>query len=94
MRFSLPRLRMPQLSLPRLRLPRLPGMFIFAWLFAALKGWVMGSRPKDNDSLVMYDRMLLWLTFGPGGDRLYYGDLGVDAGRTAPGERSFPLRQA
>lgn len=93
MRFSLPRLRMPQLSLPRLRLPRLPGMFIFAWLFAALKGWVMGSRPKDNDSLVMYDRMLLWLTFG-GGDRLYYGDLGVDAGRTAPGERSFPLRQA
>ncbi len=54
----------------------------------------MGSRPKDNDSLVMYDRMLLWLTFGPGGDRLYYGDLGVDAGRTAPGERSFPLRQA
>jgi hypothetical protein len=32
------RLRMPQLSLPRLRLPRLPGMFIFAWLFAALKG--------------------------------------------------------
>mgnify|MGYP001101858334 CR=1 FL=1 len=64
MRFSLPRLRMPQLSLPRLRLPRLPGMFIFAWLFAALKGWVMGSRPKDNDSLVMYDRMLLWLTFG------------------------------
>ncbi len=38
MRFSLPRLRMPQLSLPRLRLPRLPGMFIFAWLFAALKG--------------------------------------------------------
>ena len=64
MRFSLPRLRMPQLSLPRLRLPRLPGMFIFAWLFAALKGWVMGSRPIDNDSLVMYDRMLLWLTFG------------------------------
>lgn len=93
MRFSLPRLRMPQLSLPRLRLPRLPGMFIFAWLFAALKGWVMGSRPKDNDSLVMYDRMLLWLTFGTAAIG-YYGDLGVDAGRTAPGERSFPLRQA
>ncbi len=57
----------------RLRMPREPAsaetaaiarMFIFAWLFAALKGWVMGSRPKDNDSLVMYDRMLLWLTFG------------------------------
>ena len=59
MRLSLPRLKMPQW-----RLPRLPGMFIFAWLFAALKGWVMGSRQKDNDSLVMYDRMLLWLTLG------------------------------
>ena len=59
MRFSLPRLRLPQL-----RLPRLPGMGIFAWLFAALKGWVMGSRDKDSDSLIMYDRMLLWLTFG------------------------------
>lgn len=46
MRFSLPRLRMPQLSLPRLRLPRLPGMFIFAWLFAALKGWVDGLAPE------------------------------------------------
>ena len=49
MRFSLPRLKMPQLGLPRLKLPRLPGMFILR-LFAALKGWVMGSRPKDNDS--------------------------------------------
>ena len=59
MRVSLPRLRLPQL-----RLPRLPGMRIFAWLFAALKGWVMGSRDKDSDSLIMYDRMLLWLTLG------------------------------
>ena len=58
------RLSLPRLKMPRLRLPRLPGMFIFAWLFAALKGWVMGSRQKDTDSLVMYDRMLLWLTFG------------------------------
>ena len=34
------------------------------WLFAALKGWVMGSRQKDNDSLIMYDRTLFWLTLG------------------------------
>ena len=47
------RLSLPRLKMPRLRLPRLPGMFIFAWLFAALKGWVMGSRQKDTDSLVM-----------------------------------------
>lgn len=26
------------------------------------KGWVMGSREKDTDSLIMYDRTLLWLT--------------------------------
>lgn len=24
----------------------------------------MGSREKDTDSLIMYDRTLLWLTFG------------------------------
>lgn len=24
----------------------------------------MASRDKDADSLIMYDRMLLWLTFG------------------------------
>ncbi len=35
-----------------------------ARLFAALKGWVMASRDKDADSLIMYDRTLLWLTFG------------------------------
>ena len=33
-----------RLSLPRLRLPRLPGFGILGWIFAALKGWVMGSR--------------------------------------------------
>jgi cell division protein FtsW (lipid II flippase) len=53
-----------RLSLPRLRLPRLPGFGILGWIFAALKGWVMGSRDKDSDSLIMYDRMLLWLTLG------------------------------
>ncbi len=53
----------------------------------------MGSRPKDNDSLVMYDRMLLWLTFGLAA----IGFIMVTSAsmrRTAPGERSFPLRQA
>ncbi len=57
MRFSLPRLKMPRLSLIRY-CRDCRGIFA-----TALKGWVMGSRPKDNDSL-MYDRMLLWLTFG------------------------------
>ncbi|HAP83481.1 MAG TPA: cell division protein FtsW, partial [Enterobacteriaceae bacterium] len=57
MRLSLPRLRLP-------RAPRLPGFGILAWLFVALKGWVMGSRDKDANSIVMYDRTLLWLTFG------------------------------
>lgn len=53
-----------RLSLPRLKMPRLPGFSILAWLFTAVKGWVMGSREKDTDSLIMYDRTLLWLTFG------------------------------
>ncbi|WP_256741420.1 FtsW/RodA/SpoVE family cell cycle protein, partial [Cronobacter sakazakii] len=53
-----------RLSLPRLRLPRFPGMGILAWIFRALRGWVMGSREKDTTSLVMYDRTLLWLTLG------------------------------
>jgi len=53
-----------RLSLPRLRMPRMPGSRILGWLFAALKGWVMGSRTKDSDSLVMYDRALLWFTLG------------------------------
>ncbi len=38
---------------------RYPGL-----ISTALKGWVMGSREKDTDSLIMYDRTLLWLTFG------------------------------
>lgn len=45
-------------------MPRVPGFGLLAWLFAALKGWVMASRDKDADSLIMYDRTLLWLTFG------------------------------
>ncbi|XPE66804.1 hypothetical protein ACNKHR_07595 [Shigella flexneri] len=39
-------------------------MVILVLMFAALKGWVIGSRQKDTDSLMMYDRMWLWLTFG------------------------------
>ena len=53
-----------RLSLPRLKMPRLPGFSILVWISTALKGWVMGSREKDTDSLIMYDRILLWLTFG------------------------------
>ena len=29
-----------------------------------LKDWVMGSRENENATLVLYDRTLLWLTFG------------------------------
>ncbi len=49
----------------------------------------MGSRQKDNDSPVMYDRMLLWLDAWPGRRRFHYGDLGFHAGRAAVGQRSF-----
>ena len=48
-----------RLSLPRLKMPRLPGFSILVWISTALKGWVMGSREKDTDSLIMYDRTLL-----------------------------------
>ena len=40
-----------RLSLPRLKMPRLPGFSILVWISTALKGWVMGSREKDTDSL-------------------------------------------
>ncbi|MBT1617210.1 cell division protein FtsW, partial [Klebsiella pneumoniae] len=48
-----------RLSLPRLKMPRLAGCGILGWLFTALKGWVMASRDKDSNSLIMYDRTLL-----------------------------------
>ncbi len=41
-----------RLSLPRLKMPRLPGFSILVWISTALKGWVMGSREKDTDSLI------------------------------------------
>ncbi|BDZ86653.1 hypothetical protein VEE68_11000 [Escherichia coli] len=83
-----------RLSLPRLKMPRLPGFSILVWISTALKGWVMGSREKDTDSLIMYDRTLLWLTFGPCGDWLYHGDLGVNAHRATLNQRSVLLREA
>ena len=33
-------------------------------LIERLKSWVMGTRESDTQSVVMYDRMLVWLTFG------------------------------
>lgn len=69
-------------------MPRVPGFGLLAWLFAALKGWVMASRDKDADSLIMYDRTLLWLTFGLAAIGFVHGDVGLHASRAAPGERS------
>ncbi|MFR3708038.1 MAG: cell division protein FtsW [Enterobacter hormaechei] len=53
-----------RLSLPRLKMPRLPGFGILVWLFTALKGWVMASRDKDSDGLIMYDRTLFCSRWG------------------------------
>ncbi len=53
-----------RLSLPRLKMPRLPGFSILVWISTALKGWVMGSREKDTDSLIMY------VTVKEGGPRM------------------------
>lgn len=39
---------------------RMPGL----GLFNTLKHYVMGSRESDTTSMVLYDRTLLWLTFG------------------------------
>ncbi|WP_440862676.1 cell division protein FtsW [Symbiopectobacterium purcellii] len=38
--------------------------FIGLPVIERLKGWVMGTRESDVQSIVMYDRTLLWLTFG------------------------------
>ena len=49
----------------RLSLPRLNACCrIGSWRDSRLKGWVMGSRESDSVALVLYDRTLLWLTFG------------------------------
>ncbi len=39
---------------------RMPGL----GLFNTVKHFVMGSRESDTTSMVLYDRTLLWLTFG------------------------------
>ncbi|MGG2140416.1 cell division protein FtsW [Symbiopectobacterium sp. RP] len=38
--------------------------FIGLPVIERLKGWVMGTQESDVQSIVMYDRTLLWLTFG------------------------------
>ncbi|MFT8209710.1 MAG: cell division protein FtsW [Symbiopectobacterium sp.] len=38
--------------------------FIGLSVIERLKSWVMGTRESDVQSIVMYDRTLLWLTFG------------------------------
>lgn len=38
--------------------------FIGLSVIERLKGWVMGTRESDVQSIVMYDRTLVWLTFG------------------------------
>lgn len=38
--------------------------FIGLPVIERLKNWVMGTRESDVQSIVMYDRTLLWLTFG------------------------------
>lgn len=53
-----------RLSLPRLRVPRIPGSAILLWVASALKGRVMGTSEAEVNSRLLYDRTLLWLTFG------------------------------
>ncbi len=43
---------------------RVPGLSLAGGLSERLKSWVMGSRESDTNSIVLYDRTLLWLTFG------------------------------
>ena len=83
-----------RLSLPRLKMPRLPGFSILVWISTALKGWVMGSREKDTDSLIMYDRTLLWLTFGLAAIGFIMVTSGVNAHRATLNQRSVLLREA
>lgn len=53
-----------RLPLPRMRLPRLPGLGLLAWVASSLKGWIMGTSDAEANSRLLYDRTLLWLTFG------------------------------
>lgn len=53
-----------RLSLPRLKMPRLPEDSVSGLDLHGAKGLGDGLAGKDTDSLIMYDRTLLWLTFG------------------------------
>ncbi len=37
---------------------------LFTFIVKCLKDWVMGARESDDSAVVLYDRTLLWLTFG------------------------------
>ncbi|MCU5772676.1 cell division protein FtsW [Erwiniaceae bacterium BAC15a-03b] len=43
---------------------RFPGLSLAGGISGRLKEWVMGPRENDATSMVLYDRTLLWLTFG------------------------------
>lgn len=43
---------------------RIPGLAMFGRLGAKANDWVMGAKENDSPTLVLYDRTLLWLTFG------------------------------
>jgi len=43
---------------------RIPGAGIANYLSLRLREWVMGARDSDDAPMVLYDRTLLWLTFG------------------------------
>lgn len=53
-----------RLSLPRLKMPRLPDSVSSGLDLHGAKRLGDGLAGKDTDSLIMYDRTLLWLTFG------------------------------
>ncbi|WP_075182229.1 cell division protein FtsW [Pantoea sp. 1.19] len=42
---------------------KMPGLGVLNWLSARARTWVMGTRDGDANSLVLYDRKLLWMTF-------------------------------
>ncbi len=43
---------------------RIPGASIASFISLRLRDWVMGARDNDDAPVVLYDRTLLWLTFG------------------------------
>ena len=51
------RLRLPRLPRPRLSLPHFG-------IITRFREWVMGAGESDAAMVVLYDRTLLWLTFG------------------------------